>query len=157
MSDTGNQGNQNNQNANGNNQGAEKTFTQEQVDQIVSERLGREKAKYSNYEEVVEKAKKFDEMEEKSKSELEKLQDKYQKTQDKLDALEKENKVTQIRKKVAEEQVTYQLLRQMIQKPTMQKLKLIKHRKQLQRQIRWPQPLNSTSGQMIQECIFLTR
>lgn len=103
MSDTGNQGNQNNQNANGNNQGAEKTFTQEQVDQIVSERLGREKAKYSNYDELVEKAKKFDEMEEKSKSELEKLQDKYQKAQDKLDTLEKKNKVTQIRKKVAEE------------------------------------------------------
>lgn len=108
MSDTGNQGNQNAGNggtpnvSGGNQGGGAKTFTQEEIDQIVEARLGRERAKYSDYEELAAKAKQFDEQEEANKSELEKYQDKYKKAKDELDTLKKKNQVLDIRKKVSE-------------------------------------------------------
>lgn len=55
-----------------------KTFTQEEVDNIVSSRLKREGAKYADYEELKAKASKFDEMEEANKSELQKANEKLQ-------------------------------------------------------------------------------
>ena len=50
-----------------------RTFTQEEVDSIVGERLKRERAKYDGFDEFKAKAAKFDEMEQANKSELEKL------------------------------------------------------------------------------------
>lgn len=47
-----------------------KTFTQEDVDRIVSDRVVRERTKYADVE---EKAKKFDELQEANKSDLEKV------------------------------------------------------------------------------------
>lgn len=50
-----------------------KTFTQEEVDNIVGDRLKRERAKYANYDELNEKAGKYDELLEAQKSELQKV------------------------------------------------------------------------------------
>ena len=51
---------------------AEKTFTQAEMDAIISDRLKRERAKYADYDEMKAKAAKFDETEEANKSELQK-------------------------------------------------------------------------------------
>lgn len=64
MADTGTQVN----NVAENNQAAEaKTFTQEQVDAMIGERLGRERAKYADYDELKAKADKFTKIEEANK------------------------------------------------------------------------------------------
>ena len=62
---------------------ASKTFTQEEVNAIVADRLDRERKKYEGFDELKEKATKFDEMEEAQKSEL-------QKVTERADALAKE-------------------------------------------------------------------
>jgi hypothetical protein len=51
----------------------EKTFTQADVDRIVADRLKREQAKYSDYDDLKAKAARFDEAEEKTKSETQRL------------------------------------------------------------------------------------
>lgn len=38
----------------------QKTFTQEELDKIVTNRVAREREKYSDYQDLQEKAKKFD-------------------------------------------------------------------------------------------------
>ena len=53
----------------------ERTLTQSEVDRIVAERLTRERQKYSDYEELRQKAQKLNEMEEAQKSELQKALD----------------------------------------------------------------------------------
>lgn len=53
----------------------EKTFTQADVDRIVADRLKREQAKYSDYDDLKAKAARFDEAEEKTKSETQRLAD----------------------------------------------------------------------------------
>lgn len=53
---------------------AGKTFTQEELDAIVQHRLGRERTKFSDYDELKAKAEKLDEIETASKSDLEKAQ-----------------------------------------------------------------------------------
>lgn len=52
-----------------------KSFTQEQVDQIVEKRLAKERSKYKDYDELKTKAMKLDEMENAGKSELDKLKE----------------------------------------------------------------------------------
>lgn len=52
-----------------------KSFTQEQVDQIVEKRLAKERGKYKDYDELKSKAMKLDEMENAGKSELDKLRE----------------------------------------------------------------------------------
>ena len=47
-----------------------KSFTQEQVDQIVEKRLAKERGKYKDYDELKSKAMRLDEMENAGKSEL---------------------------------------------------------------------------------------
>jgi SMC interacting uncharacterized protein involved in chromosome segregation len=81
----------------------ERTFTQAEVDRIIKDRLERDHAKYSDYEELKEKASKYDEFEEASKSELEKATEKAKKLQSELDTLKKANKVRDIRSSVASE------------------------------------------------------
>jgi hypothetical protein len=48
-----------------------KTFTQAELEKIVGERLARERAKYGDYDDLKAKAAKFDSLEQKNKSDLE--------------------------------------------------------------------------------------
>lgn len=80
-----------------------KTFTQDEVNAIVAERLKRESGKYSDYEQLKAKASKFDEIEEASKTELQKARDKADKLQKQLETLTKANEVRDIREKVAKD------------------------------------------------------
>lgn len=79
----------------------QKTFTQDELNAIVNDRLGREKAKYSDYEALKEKASKFDQIEEASKTELQKITDKATALESELKALKKENEIRGIREEVA--------------------------------------------------------
>lgn len=79
----------------------QKTFTQDELNAIVNDRLGREKAKYSDYEALKEKASKFDQIEEASKTELQKITDKATALESELKALKKENEIRGIRAEVA--------------------------------------------------------
>lgn len=50
-----------------------RTFTQDQLDAAIAERLKRERAKYSDYDDLKAKAGRLDEIEEREKSEVERL------------------------------------------------------------------------------------
>lgn len=80
-----------------------RTFTQDEVNSIVTNRLKKESAKYNDYEELKIKASKFDEMEEASKSELQKATEKANALQKQIDAMTKANDVRNIREKVAKD------------------------------------------------------
>ena len=79
----------------------QKTFTQDELNAIVNDRLGREKAKYSDYADLKAKAEKFDKLEEASKSELQKATEKATALQSELDALKRQAELRDIREKVA--------------------------------------------------------
>lgn len=80
-----------------------KTFTQAELDAIVSERLKRERSKYEGYEDLKAKAAKLDELEAASKTELQKATEKAQKLETELNNLKKAESVREIREKVATE------------------------------------------------------
>lgn len=80
----------------------EKTFTQEEVDAIVGDRLKRERGKYADYDAMKEKAEKFDALEEQNKSELQKAVERADTLQAELEALKSANSVRDIRQKVAD-------------------------------------------------------
>lgn len=82
-----------------------KTFTQEEVNGIVNDRLARERKKYEgiDLEALKSKAAKFDEMEEANKTELEKANERANALQAKLDGIQKEKELSEMRSKVAEE------------------------------------------------------
>lgn len=80
-----------------------KTFTQDELNAIVNDRLGREKAKYSDYEAMKAKAAKYDELEEANKTELQKASEKVSALQDELNAIKKQNEIRDIRAEVAKE------------------------------------------------------
>lgn len=88
-----------------NNNAEPKTFTQEEVNGIVNDRLARERKKYDgiDLESLKTKAAKYDEMEEANKSELEKANARANKLQAELDGLKKADQVREIREKVAKE------------------------------------------------------
>lgn len=79
----------------------QKTFTQEDVNRIVGERLARETAKYADYDSLKDKASKFDQMEEANKTELQKAQEKAANLQSELDGLRKSEEIRQMREKVS--------------------------------------------------------
>lgn len=81
----------------------ERTFTQAELDEIVKSRVAKERAKYANFEELQQKASKFDEMEEANKTELQKATEKANALQKQLDDMNKANEVRNIRDKVANE------------------------------------------------------
>lgn len=81
----------------------EKTFTQADIDRIVSERLDRERGKYADYDELKAKAAKFDEAEEASKTELQKATEKATALQAEVDALKAATELRNVRDKVATE------------------------------------------------------
>lgn len=76
----------------------EKTFTQADVDRIVTNRL----SKYSDYDELKAKADKFDEAEEANKTELQKAIERANTLQAKLDGMEKENTIRKVREEVSQ-------------------------------------------------------
>ena len=80
-----------------------KTFTQDELKAILNDRLGRERQKYSDYEDLKSKAAKLDEIEEASKSELQKATEKATSLQKELDAMKKADSIRQIREKVSQE------------------------------------------------------
>lgn len=89
-----------------NTEGAAKTFTQEDVNKIVEERLQRERQKYAgmaDYDQLKEKAGKYDELQEASKTELQKATDRAEKLQKELNDIKHAESVRTIRSKVAEE------------------------------------------------------
>lgn len=81
---------------------SEKTFTQTELDQIISERLKREREKYTDYESLKEKAQRLDQIEEDAKSELQKAQERAEKLQTELSELKRAEEVRMIRDKVAQ-------------------------------------------------------
>lgn len=84
------------------NDGAEKTFTQSELDQIISDRLKREREKYTDYDSLKEKAQRLDQIEEDAKSELQKAQERAEKLQTELSELKHAEEVRAIRDKVAQ-------------------------------------------------------
>lgn len=68
-----------------------KTFTQTELDQKIGERLAREREKYANYDELKAKAEKLSEIEERDKSESEKLAGKVSSLTDDNKGLKGEN------------------------------------------------------------------
>lgn len=81
----------------------ERTFTQAELNAIVQKRIGEVSAKYGNYEELKEKALKFDKIEEESKSELQKATDRADALQKELDGMKKADSVRKIREEVAKD------------------------------------------------------
>lgn len=81
----------------------EKTFTQKELDSIVAERLKRERSKYEGFDELKAKAAKFDELEEASKTELQKATERAEKLQTELDSIKKSQELKNLRETVAKE------------------------------------------------------
>ena len=79
----------------------EKTFTQAELDQIIGERLKREREKYPDYDALKEKAAKLDEIEEASKSELQKATERAEKLESELTQLKRAEEIRGIRDTVA--------------------------------------------------------
>ena len=88
---------------NQNEQGAERTFSQVDVDRIVADRLLRERQKYVDYDALKDKASKYEQMEEASKTELQKANERAAKLQKELDDLKQAETVRQVRAKVSKE------------------------------------------------------
>ena len=80
----------------------EKTFTQTELDQIVQDRLKREREKYGDYNSLKEKAARLDEIEEASKTELQKATERAEKLQAELSAMKHADEIRTIRDKVAQ-------------------------------------------------------
>ena len=82
---------------------AEKTFTQDEVNQIVGERIAREREKYEGFDEIKAKAAEFDKLEEANKSELQKASEKVASLEAQIAQMSKANEVRAIRDKVSQE------------------------------------------------------
>lgn len=81
----------------------EKTFTQDQVNAIVAERLKRDRGERADYEELKQKAARLDEIEAANKSELQKANERAEGLQKELDALKSAQMIREIRDKVSSE------------------------------------------------------
>ena len=76
-----------------------KTFTQEEVDAIVGDRLKRERAKYADYDTLIEKAGKYDTEQE----ELQKIIEARDSLQAELDNMKAAEEVRKMREQVSQE------------------------------------------------------
>lgn len=81
----------------------ERTFTQEEMNAIISDRLSRERAKYSDYEDLKDKAAKYDAEKDAGKSELQKAQDEIATLKNQLNSFIAADSVRKIREQVANE------------------------------------------------------
>lgn len=80
-----------------------RTFTQEEVNAIIADRLNRERSKYSDYDTLKTKAEQFDAAQEAEKTELQKETDRANALQAKLDAMNKATELRNIREKVSKD------------------------------------------------------
>ena len=83
----------------GSGSGSQTTFTQEQLDKIVGERLAKERSKYGDYDALRTKASEFDKITEAQKTDLQKLEERATKAEGRIPELE----VTVLRYQVAAE------------------------------------------------------
>lgn len=81
----------------------EKTFTQDELNAIVGERVARERDKYEGFEEYKAKAEEFDRLEEANKSELQKATEEVATLKAQVAQMTKDNEVRQMRDKVSKE------------------------------------------------------
>lgn len=81
----------------------EKTFTQEEMNNIISERLGRERQKYADYDSLKQKADEFDKLQEANKSELQKATERAELAEKKIAEMMKANEIQTIRQKISSE------------------------------------------------------
>lgn len=79
------------------------SFSQEQVDAIVRDRLAREREKYKDYNDLKSKAAEYDKQQEASKTELQKAQEQAEALRKELSGLKEQEKVRSIRTKVSGE------------------------------------------------------
>lgn len=70
--------------------GEQRTFTQEELNAIVGERLAREREKYADYDELRDKAEAYDKAAEESKSELQKAVERAEKAEKAMAAMKAE-------------------------------------------------------------------
>ena len=82
---------------------APRTFTQQEVDAIVRDRLARDRVKYADYDALRDKAERLDKIEEASKTELQKAQDRANALDSELKALRQANALREMRQKIATE------------------------------------------------------
>lgn len=80
----------------------QKTFTQEELNQIVSERVKKERSKYEGFEEMKTKAAKYEKLQEDSKSDLQKAEDKAAKLEEELNSMKKADEIRKIKSDVAQ-------------------------------------------------------
>lgn len=80
-----------------------KTFTQDEVNAIVTKRLAQEKAKYEGFDEMKAKAEEYDRLEEANKSELQKASEKIASLEAELNSKRKADEVRELRDKVSKE------------------------------------------------------
>lgn len=81
----------------------EKTFTQDELNAIVGERVARERDKYEGFEEYKAKAAEFDRLEEANKSELQKASEEVASLKAQVAQMTKDNEVREMRDKVSKE------------------------------------------------------
>lgn len=80
-----------------------RTFTQDELNAIVEDRLARDRKKYADYEELKGKALQFDELQESQKTELQKATEKAAALESEINALKEANTLRDLRDKVATE------------------------------------------------------
>ena len=80
----------------------EKTFTQSELNNILGDRIKREREKYPDYEELKEKAARLDQIEEASKSEIQKMTEKASKLEEELNQMKKAESIREMRAKVSQ-------------------------------------------------------
>lgn len=81
----------------------ERTFTQSELDAIIKDRLFKERQKRADYEDLKEKAAKFDEIQEANKSELQKAIERADALQSQIDSMNEADKLRNIRLGVSKE------------------------------------------------------
>lgn len=84
-------------------EGGVKTFTQEEVNAMIGKRVNEITAKYADYNDLKEKAGKYDEIAESNKTELQKATERANALQKQLDGITKANTIRDARDKVAKE------------------------------------------------------
>jgi hypothetical protein len=81
----------------------ERTFTQSELNAIVTDRLSREREQYADYAALKEKAEKYDAAQEADKTDLQKATDKVAALQAQVEAYTKADNLRRIREKVSKE------------------------------------------------------
>lgn len=81
----------------------ERTFTQAELNAIVTDRLSREREQYADYAALKEKAEKYDAAQEADKTDLQKATEKVAALQAQVDAYTKADKLRSVREKVSQE------------------------------------------------------